>query len=146
MIKIVNGKCLGFLRSIYKLNNIKQRRNQDLIKRLKWRALQQQSTVKAYFYEHLQGLFQKLRATSGRYKKGHFFTTKQLKRAPLVGPPPYVLSFFTVVLIKQIFEKKKKLSRAGSKSRTQFSRKITPLFCRTSANCCPGSVSNFKVC
>ena len=57
MIKIVNGKCLGFLRSIYKLNNIKQRRNQDLIKRLKWRALQQQSTVKAYFYEHLQGLF-----------------------------------------------------------------------------------------
>ena len=31
-----------------------------------------------------QALFQKLRAVSRRYKKGHVFTTVKLKRAPLI--------------------------------------------------------------
>ena len=54
-----------------------------------------------------------------KMQKGHFFTSKKLK----IGTPnltsPYVHSIFTVVLIKQIFEKNKSL-RAASGSRTQF--------------------------
>ena len=30
------------------------------------------------------GVFYKLKAASGRFQKKHFFTTKKLKRAPLV--------------------------------------------------------------
>ena len=58
--------------------------------------------------EYSQGLFYKLRAAFGIYKKG----TPNLTS-------PYVYSLFTFVLIKQIFLKNMSL-RAASGIRTQF--------------------------
>ena len=58
-----------------------------------------------YFFFVLQGLFYKLRTVSRRYKKGHFHYKKVKKGTPN-STYPYVHSFFTLVLTKQVFEKK----------------------------------------
>ena len=53
-----------------------------------------------------QGLLQKLRTASGRCKKGHFFTTKKVKKGtPNLTPPPLFIASLHFFLIKQIFEK-----------------------------------------
>ena len=51
--------------------------------------------------------------------KWAFFTTKKLKRTPLICPPPMFIASLHFFLIKQIFEKNNS-SRAASGSRTQF--------------------------
>ena len=60
-----------------------------------------------------------------KIQKGHFFTMKQLKRAPLNLTSSYIHGLFTIVLIKQIFEKNK-LLRAASRNWTQFKPEINP--------------------
>ena len=70
------------------------------------------------------GLFQKPRAASRRYKKGHFFSIKKLGTPNLISP--HVHSLFATVLIKQNFEKNKSL-RAASGSPTQLSQDLKNL-------------------
>ena len=52
-------------------------------------------------------------------KRALLFHYKKVKKDTPNLTSPYVHSFFTIVLIKQIFEKNKSL-RAASGSRTQF--------------------------
>ena len=54
-----------------------------------------------------------------KIQKGHFFTTKKLKRGTPYLTSPYVHCLFIIVLIEQIFERNKS-SRAVSGSQTQF--------------------------
>ena len=51
---------------------------------------------------------------------------KKVKKGTPDLASPYLRSLFTIVLIKQIFEKNKS-TRAASGSRTQFKPKITPV-------------------
>ena len=60
-----------------------------------------------------QGLFEKLRAASRRYKNGNFFTTKKLKKGAHNLNSPSIHSILATVLIKQIFEKNKSLWAAS---------------------------------
>ena len=60
--------------------------------------------------------------TEGRVQKVQkkaFFHYKKVKKGTLILTSPYVHSLFTIVLIKNFFEKNKS-SRAASGSRTQF--------------------------
>ena len=54
-----------------------------------------------------------------KIQKRALFHYKKVKKGTLILTFPYVHTFFTIVLIKQIFEKNKS-SRAASISQTQF--------------------------
>ena len=79
----------------------------------------------SYLY---QGLFQKLKTTSGKDIKGQFCPVKTYKRVATSDlNNPYDHINFKLLLIKQIFERNKS-SRTVSESRTQFWLKITPVY------------------